>query len=517
MNTTGGHKTTNETRRRWGKTAGPILMRREMVAFLPAVALAGLWFGLEAMTLLGLTALIVAWMTRPLAIPEEDEAEEVAAPPQRAEAEAAMDALLKEATSTGRGTACLVVGIDEPGLVARQLSRAEYDGFLAQFGERIRGVLRNSDRIARLEDARFAVLLTPTQRPDLESMIQLSGRLQSACEAPFSVSARSVNVTSHVGFCLMSRAPEPTGASILAAAETAADEASRNGPSAIRAFSTEIRAHARVASGLSAEFGAALEGGQIVAYFQPQISTDTGAISGVQGLPRWLHRERGILTECDIVPAVNATGQHLRLAEVMLFQCFNALREWERLPVAPGPVSLPLSLALATDPKMLDRIKWEFDRFDIAPSRIRLVLQQEVTARLGEEVITRNLSQCAKLGCLIELAGFGNGPISVASIRRTGASRIRIHRSFVTNVDRDPEQQRLVAAIVSFAESLGLQSIAEGVSTIGEHAMLAQLGCNHVQGKAISPALPLDESIAWIQRHEAKLSATPRLDTRRGA
>ncbi len=499
--------------------AGPILMRREMVAFLPAVALAGLWFGLEAMTLLGLTALIVAWMTRPMAIPDEEDEAVDGAPlaPQRAEAEAMMDAMMKEAAASGRGTACLVVGLDDPGALSRQMSRTEFDGFLMQFGERVRGVLRNSDRIARLGGARYAVILTPTQRPDLESMIQLSSRLQFASEAPYSVSARSVNATCYVGLCLMSRAPEPTGAALLAAAEAAAEEATRNGPSAIRAYSPEIRTQAQVLSARSNEIDTALENGQIVAFFQPQISTDTGEISGMQGVPRWLHRDRGILTEVDIVPAVAARGLHHRLAEVMLFQCFNALREWERLPVPPGPVSLPLSLTLATDPKLFDRLKWEFDRFDIAPSLVRLVLQQEVTARLDEEVIGRNLSQCAKLGCQIELAGFGTGPISVAAIRRTGAERIRIHRSFVTNVDRDPEQQRLVAAIVSFAESLGLQTIAEGVSTIGEHAMVAQLGCNHVQGKAITQALPLDESNAWIIRHEARLSSSPRPDHRRGA
>lgn len=493
--------------------SGPILMRREMVAFLPAVALAGLWFGLEAMTLLGITAVIVAWMTRPTQVPADPD-DEVIAPPERVEIEAALDGLIRESNSSGRNTACIVLGVDEAHLISGSMTRLEFEEFQRLLSERLHATLRGSDRVMVLGDLRFAILLTPTQRPDLESMIQLSARLQAACEEPFSISARSVNITCHIGFCLLKRAPEETGAALLTAAEVAAAEAARNGPGAIRTYSSEIRTAAKATSSLADDFSAALESGQIVAFFQPQICTDTGEISGMQAVPRWLHRERGVLAEAEIIPAVATTGQHQRLAEVMLYQSFNALREWERVIADTGPISVPLTLPIAADPKLAERMKWEFDRFDIAPGRVRLVLPQEVTAQIREEVIGRNIGQAAQMGCHIELAGFGAGPTSVAAIRRTGADRIRIHRSFVTNLDRDPEQQRLVAAIVSFAEGLGLATLAEGVTTVGEHSMLAQLGCGHVQGRAISAAVPLDESIGWLERHQARLDAT-RNDLRR--
>ena len=501
------------------KRKGPILLRREMVAFLPAVSLAGLWFGLEGMTLVGVTALIVAWMSRPLAIPEEIEEDGSAlrALPQRADAEEMMQAAAQDAQAAGKGTACLVIGIDDPAAVSRQMSRAEFEDFQQAVGARIRGVLRNTDRIALIDNARHAAILAPTHRPDLEGMIQLAGRLQQACDAPYSVNGRSVNITSHVGFCLMTRAPEPTGPAILSAAETAAEEAARHGPGCIRAYAPDARPFARTQGKLDSEITPALEDGRIVAYFQPQISTDTGTISGMQAVPRWLDRDRGILGEAEILPAITANGLQGRLAEVMLFQCFGALREWAKLPAGPGLVSLPIGLDHVTDPKMSDRLKWEFDRFDMAPQRVCLVLHREVTARLDDEVVMRNIAHCAKMGCRIELAGFGTGPISVSAIRRTGAERIRIHRSFVTNVERDPEQQRLVSAIISFAAGLGLETLAEGVATIGEHAMLAQLGCHHVQGKAISAPLPLDECAGWMGRHDARLASIPRPDLRRGA
>ena len=512
-------KSAQKGKKTGAKRKGPILWRREMVAFLPAASLAGLWFGLEGMMLVGVTALIVAWMSRPLAIPEEieDEGEALRALPQRADAEEMMQAAAQDAQAGGKGTACLVIGIDDPAAVSRQMSRAEFEEFLQAFGARIRGVLRNTDRIALIENARYAAILAPTHRPDLEGMIQLAGRLQLACDAPYSITGRSVNITSHVGFCLMTRAPEPTGRAILTAAESAAEEAARHGPGSIRAYAPDLPGFARARDARSPDIAPALEDGRVVAYFQPQISTDTGAISGMQAVPRWLDRDRGILGEAEILPAVTASGLQGRLAEVMLFQCFGALRDWDKLPAGPGLVSLPIGLDHVTDPKMSDRLKWEFERFDMAPLRVCLVLHREVTARLDDEVVMRNVAHCAKMGCRIELAGFGTGPISVSAIRRTGAERIRIHRSFVTNVERDPEQQRLVSAIISFAAGLGLETLAEGVATIGEHAMLAQLGCRHVQGKAISAPLPLDECAGWMGRHDARLASIPRPDLRRGA
>jgi EAL domain-containing protein (putative c-di-GMP-specific phosphodiesterase class I)/GGDEF domain-containing protein len=509
MTTIGGEK---------GLRSGPVLMRREMVAFLPAIGLAGLWFGLEGMALVAVTALIVGWMTRPIALPqtEEDTIPDVppVALPVRDEAVQAMDALLEEASTRRRSTACLVIGYDSAPSLKRDLAPHEFEDLLELSRDRITDILREGDHVLRIGQTRFAVLLKPTRNQNLESLIQLSGRLQAELENPFSISQRTIAVTMHIGFCLMTRAPQAGGDALLSAAEQAADEAERNGPGAIRAYSSEIRSTTRARSELTQEIGAALESGKIIPFFQPQLCTDTGQISGVQALPRWLHPSRGILTERDILPAVDAAGLRTRFSEVMLFECFDALRQWQQAGETFAPVSLPISIETMVNPKLSERLKWELDRFSIAPEMLCLILQQNVLGQLNEEVVVQNLRACAQLGCQIELAGFGNGPASIANIRRSGAHRLRIHRSFVTHVDQDAEQQRLVAALIAMADGLGLTTLAEGVQTIGEHAILAQLGCHHVQGRAISAPMPLEETFEWAARHRTKLEATPRLSRR---
>jgi EAL domain-containing protein (putative c-di-GMP-specific phosphodiesterase class I) len=115
------------------------------------------------------------------------------------------------------------------------------------------------------------------------------------------------------------------------------------------------------------------------------------------------------------------------------------------------------------------------------------------------------------MGCRIDLDDFGTGTASIASIRRFAVSRIKIDRSFVMKADRDPEQQRMISAILTMAERLGIETLAEGVETVGEHVLLAQLGCDHVQGFGIARPMPFEKTLDWIAQHRAKLSDMPRI------
>jgi EAL domain-containing protein (putative c-di-GMP-specific phosphodiesterase class I) len=120
------------------------------------------------------------------------------------------------------------------------------------------------------------------------------------------------------------------------------------------------------------------------------------------------------------------------------------------------------------------------------------------------------------MGCPIDLDDFGTGHASIASIRRFAINRIKIDRSYVTQVDTDPSQQRMVAAVLSMADRLGLQTLAEGVETIGEHAMLSQLGCSHVQGFVIARPMPIQATGDWICKHRSKLRDTPHVGRQAG-
>jgi EAL domain-containing protein (putative c-di-GMP-specific phosphodiesterase class I) len=118
--------------------------------------------------------------------------------------------------------------------------------------------------------------------------------------------------------------------------------------------------------------------------------------------------------------------------------------------------------------------------------------------------VIRNLAGLARMGCRLDLDDFGTGNASITSIRRFAIERIKIDRSFVTRIDEDPEQQKMVSAILTMAERLGLDTLAEGVETPAERDMLVNMGCGHLQGFGIARPMPLPDTTAWLQAAQAR-------------
>ncbi|MGB7241762.1 MAG: EAL domain-containing protein, partial [Sulfitobacter sp.] len=297
----------------------------------------------------------------------------------------------------------------------------------------------------------------------------------------------------------------------LKAATLALNEARQRGPAAIRAFSDQMRRDMQTRTELCEEVVQALNGGQIQPWFQPQISTDTGQITGFEALARWTHPERGMISPAEFLPAVEQAGQLERLAEVMIYHSFAALKAWDGAGVDVPQVGVNFTGSELNNPKLLEKIQWELDRFNLTPERLAVEVLETVVASAPDDMITRNINALGKLGCRIDLDDFGTGHASIASIRRFAVSRIKIDRSFVMKADRDPEQQRMISAILTMAERLQIETLAEGVETVGEHVLLAQLGCDHVQGFGIARPMPFEQTLDWIARHSAKLADVPRI------
>ncbi len=427
-----------------------------------------------------------------------------------------LDGVLADAPITGRSSVCLVLQFDDAAKLVELHGRAAQTEILARCAERLCAALREGDVVARLEGGGFAVALAPVRRLDLESAVQIAVRLQSALSAPISLNALRIYVTCSVGFCLGARAPEATGKSLLDAAQVAADDAARHGPGGIRAYQPEMARHRADRQALREELERAMDEGQILPYFQPQISTDTATITGFEALARWHHPQRGTIAPAEFLPLIEELGLSDRLGEVILFNALTALKRWDKSGCKIGSVAVNFSKSELRDPKLPERLKWELDRFDLTPDRLTIEILENVVAETDNDVIVRNVAALARLGCGIDLDDFGTGHASITSIRRFAVRRLKIDRSFVSRVDEDRERQKMVSAILSMAEQLGLETLAEGIETAGEHSMLAQLGCTHVQGFGIARPMPVEETLEWIERFRAKKGNILRIDPKAG-
>lgn len=419
-----------------------------------------------------------------------------------------LDPILRDLPVTAQTTACFVVCFDDPARQFDQHGASLKDRVVARTAERLSAALRSGDLVVRLADGSLAVALHPVRRFDLETAIQMASRLRASAIVPLIVDDLTLHPSLSVGFCLAERSPAPLGRTLLDAARTAADEALFHGPGAIRSYLPDMTRRRADRAELRAGVKKALEDGQIRPWFQPQICADTGRISGFEALARWHHPERGVISPADFLPVIEDVGLAEKLGEVILQGALSALVRWDHAGFDVPQVSINLSAAELRSPNLAEKLEWEANRFGLDPSRLTIEVLETVAARSNDDLIVSNLTSLSRLGFGIDLDDFGTGQASIANIRRFSIRRIKIDRSFVTHIDTDPEQKKIVAGILLLCEQLELQTVAEGVETPGEHGILAQLGCTYLQGFGIARPMAMEETFGWIERTEANYQVT---------
>lgn len=486
----------------------------QILAFLPSFVLAGYWIGGEfalMLTAFGCPAALAFYaLLRPVLTPDQGR--------RRRKTEIMSDDFddtlgkaLRLARKKSRKTICLVLGPDDLDAITDRYGHAVARQVIEELCHRLQTALRKRDTISLLPKNRFGVVVAPVGRMNLDIALHLAGRLQAAVEKPIKLGGTTIYISASVGFCLDTNFRDGKGKKMAEAGELALAVARRNGPSSIRAYSPDMRDVKISPHRMTSDLGQALTDGQITPWFQPQISTDTGKITGFEALARWEHPTRGTISPAEFLPRIQQAGKMERLSELMLTKALEALRTWDEQGVEVPCVGVNFSPEELRNPKLVQKIEWELDRLDLSPDRLAVEVLETVVASSPDDVVARNISGLAQLGCHIDLDDFGTGHASISSIRRFDIQRLKIDRSFVMKVDHDPEQQRMVSAILLMAERLELETLAEGVETAGEHAMLAQLGCQHVQGFGIGRPMPLNQTADWAATHLAKLTKAPRI------
>lgn len=425
-----------------------------------------------------------------------------------------VDHNIARAAATGRSTGVMLLEIDNFHTLCAQSSRETCQQLQNLLLMRLGGALGQKDLVQREHDGAFAVALSPERRMDVESAIQLSSELQQAVAEPITIGRSNFYITASVGVCLARRLANPGGSAALQAARLALHEALAHGPAAIRCFTPALSTHAAEREDMQRDIARAIDDGEIRAFFQPQISTRTGAISGFEALARWQHPTRGLIPPGEFLPAVQAAGMMGRLGEKMMHDALDALLLWQSQGIKIGHIGVNFSTAELRDPALVERIGTQIDKRGLSPDRLVVEVLETVVASRSEDTVVTNLAGLSRLGCRIDLDDFGTGHASITNIRRFSVERIKIDRSFVSDIDTDAEKRSMVSAILTMAERLGLETLAEGVETAAEREVLTGLGCGHIQGFAIARPMPLEETGGWIAAYANPEDRIHRLDRR---
>ncbi len=480
---------------------------RIFVAFVPVALLAAFWAGGETALLSTALVLPVLGFFAPFLSTQSKRLDtgQTHGPLTAHQFNTVAAQVFDQAQREQMNSAIFMLEIDEPDVISERFGSLAEEKVFGAVGDRLRAVLRGDDVLARWSDHCFAICMAPGRRTDLEAAIQLSGRMSAAAAEPIIIDGCKVFVSASCGFCLLSRAPNATAADWIEASRVALSEARKSGGATTRSYSKDMQAARIARADLREEVTSALENGEIVPWFQPQISTDTGEITGFEALARWQHPTKGTLPPPAFLSAIEEAGLMDKLCYTILSQSLEALRGWDRAGLNVPQVGVNFSGNELMLPNLVDQIAWELDRFDISADRLAVEVLETVMANSPEDLVVRNITGLRKLGCKIDLDDFGTGHASLTAIRRFSVNRIKIDRSFVMKADCDPDQQQMISAILMMAEQLQVETLAEGVETTGEHALLSQLGCDYVQGFGISRPLPFEDTLPWITDHQRRI------------
>ena len=511
--------------RRWIRIIGAVPQglglsppRREILVLFPLLCVAAAsWLDktIAEVTGIVLPALLILDMigqkftSRPsvAALPNDDRSGMVAP--------AALEHILTAAANSNgqKTTSCLFVRIDGHDNLARRWGASERDEIVRRTGERLRNVLRQNDALAAIDSGTFGLVLqlAPIDRPD--NVNALAERISASLKEPIHIAGGTALVSVSIGIATPAELRFPE---LLTGAEAALSEAQKVRPGTIRHFSRDLKDRLNRDTELARSVDQALSTGEIRAWFQPQVCTDTGQIIGFEALARWHHPTFGTLSPGQFLDAVANAGRLPRLGEVMLQNALVAITSWDNKGLKIPSVSVNFSSEELRDPDLADKVKWEVDRHEIDPERVCVEILESVAALSQDDVILRNIDQFAAHGFQLDLDDFGTGQASIQNIRRFRVNRIKIDRSFVTSIHTDPQQQATVSAILALAQHLKVQTLAEGVETSGEYSILAQLGCGAVQGYGVARPMPFEETFGWIDGHRMRAASAPVIGRKTG-
>lgn len=412
-------------------------------------------------------------------------------------------------------TGVMLLELDGFKILEESHGRTTIEAVLAETARRLRDALRGEDTVTRLDGPAFGIALAPTYSLRLGSMLRLAARLQSALSRDMEVEGARFRITASIGFARSDIPNASDAATLVHAATTAMIEALRNGPGAVRSYSDAMRRRIESRRHLSDEVSRAFDTGEIFAHFQPQVATDTNRVTGFETLVRWKHPERGLIPPSDFLPALKQAGMMERLGLRMVREALAALSLWRAAGHQIDRISVNFSSEELRHPNLIARIGQILSETGHRPHHLVIEVLETVVAARADDQILGNLNRLAELGCGLDLDDFGTGHAAITNIRRFAIGRLKIDRSFVRGLDADPEQRGMVEAIVTMARRLGLDTVAEGVETVGEFDTLRATGCGHVQGFLIGRPMTAREVADWLSLRQVQ--ETPALPLARGA
>jgi diguanylate cyclase (GGDEF)-like protein len=395
---------------------------------------------------------------------------------------------LEQAVSTARHDsqcALLCLDLDRFKVINDTLGHPIGDELLCVVADRLSECVREVDTVARLGGDEFAVVQVGLRHPEHAAL--LADRIIAALTQPFTIDGHRIVVGASIGIS-MAASDGTSPETLLKNADIALYLAKAEHRGVHRFFEADMDAHAQSLRVVELDLRNALPADDFELYYQPIINLHSGKVVGFEALIRWNHPVRGLINPADFIPIAEDTGLIVPIGEWVLRTACLEAAGW------PPEINIAVNLSpvQVKGLNLFDKVQQALEVSGLPPSRLILEITESVLMQNSDDRLAL-LHRFRALGIRIALDDFGTGFSSLSYLRSFPFETIKIDRSFIRDVDVNKDSTVIVGAIIGLASALGMTTIAEGVETERELAVVRDQGASMVQGYLFSRPVPASE------------------------
>lgn len=387
--------------------------------------------------------------------------------------------------------AVIAIDIDRFKRINDTLGHSVGDQLLQEVGERLVQGIRRSDMLARYSAAdegsvtiarfggdEFYLLLN--EIGSAQDAAKVTTRLLEAIAKPYTAAEREIVLTASAGITLLPLDGEDVD-TLLKHGDAAMHHAKEQGRSRYHFFSETLNVAAEARLELEERLRGAVDRGELLLHYQPQISLATRKIVGAEALIRWQHPQKGLVPPGDFIPLAEESGLIVPIGAWVISTACAQAKVWQSMGLPLLRVAVNLSGIQFTESNVVDTVRDALETSGLDPTRFEVELTETIMMRQIQKTIA-TVGELKRLGIRITMDDFGTGYSSLAYLKHFDFDTLKIDRSFVKDLTSDHNSSAIVEAIIAMSHILDISTLAEGVETSEQSAALQRLGCDEVQG-----------------------------------
>jgi diguanylate cyclase (GGDEF)-like protein len=423
---------------------------------------------------------------------------------------------LRQSARAGNVGAVLLLSLDRFEEVNEALGIGIADSLMKAVALRLDLALRGAESIARdgkpgirpsvakLDGEEFGILLTDMASGDLAAPI--AQRIHAAMQPAFRAAGQDVLLPSSIGIAVFPDDGMETGA-LISNAGVAMRHAKQEGGKGICFYARNLNAGSIARLSIESELRRAIENDELCLYYQPKVRVQNGRGTGAEALVRWKHPSRGLLLPGEFIPVAEESGLVVPLGDWVLRSACAQIKSWQGAGMRVPRITVNVSSKQFKARTVTDSVVGALKSSGINSQHLGLEITEGAIMDHAERNV-RTLHELKALGLTLSIDDFGTGYSSLSYLKRFPIDELKIDRSFVTDVDKNPDDAAIVIAVIALAHCLGLAVVAEGVETQAQRDFLAGRGCDEAQGYLYSKPISAEAFGTLLAGSAIKRKAT---------